>query len=199
MNKENEEQREQASDIELVQKSVKGDEEAYHQLVRKYQQKVYAIAYGIIHNREDALDIAQEVFIKIYKKLRSFRGSSAFYTWLYRITVNLSIDYQRKKKAIVSVDYSDEILDDSIREDRKNKSIEYSPIEVLKKKELNRIILDAIDKLPEEQKAVLMLRELEGLSYEEIAKVCKCSLGTVMSRLHYGRRKLKEKLLPYLS
>jgi len=187
------------SDAELVRRTLGGDDEAYRALVSAYQNKVYGIAYGVIHNREDALDIAQEAFIKAFNKLRSFRGSSSFYTWLYRITVNLAIDYARKKRHMVSVDYGDRLLEETRHEGTARAARNSNPLETLKREELNETIMRAIMELPEEQRATVVLRELEDLSYAEIASVLGCSIGTVMSRLHYGRKKLRDKLSGYLA
>jgi len=187
------------ADAELVRRTLDGDHEAYRTLVNAYQNKVYGIAYGVVHNREDALDIAQEAFIKAFNKLRGFRGSSTFYTWLYRITVNLAIDHARKKKHMVIVDYDDRTLEQAPPESGPRASRETNPLEVLKREELNETIMSAIMELPEEQRATVVLREIEDLSYAEIASVLGCSIGTVMSRLHYGRKKLRQKLSGYLA
>lgn len=187
------------SDAELVRRTLRGDHEAYRSLVDAYQSKVYGIAYGVVHNREDALDVAQEAFIKAFNKLRSFRGSSSFYTWLYRITVNLAIDHARKKRHMVGVEFDDRILDEAPPEGPARTGRDGNPLETLKREELNEMIMRAIMELPEEQRATVVLRELEDLSYAEIAAVLGCSIGTVMSRLHYGRRKLRDKLSGYLA
>jgi RNA polymerase sigma-70 factor, ECF subfamily len=185
-------------DIELVRLARAGDENAFQQIVRRYQRKVYSIAYGVVHNEQDALDIAQDVFIKIYNKLDRFQGKSAFYTWLYRITVNLSIDYHRRKYKAATVEFDEKILDDDKRADFKLSNIRNNPRKIAEDTELRNTILQAINSLPPDQKAVITLRELEGLSYDEIAETMKCSKGTVMSRLHYGRKKLQEALKEYM-
>ena len=186
------------NDVELVQESLSGDQQAFGQLVHKYQQRVYGIAFGVVRNHQDALDVAQEVFIKVYSKLGRFRGKSTFYTWLYRITVNLAIDYHRKKTKAVMVDFDEKILDDEKRSDFKQSNIRYSPRKMAEDSELSRQILSAIESLPVEQRTVVVLREMEDMSYEDIARVMKCSKGTVMSRLHYGRKKLQQILKKYL-
>lgn len=187
------------SDLQLVQKASKGDPDAFEELVKRYQQRVYAIAYGICHSQQDALDISQEVFIKIYRKLKLFRGESSFYTWLYRITANVSIDFQRRKKKITTVEFDEKILEQPILEGRHRDHNKFDPRKALERKEIRGAILKAIEMLPEEQRTAVVLRELENLSYKEIAKAMNCSLGTVMSRLHYGRQKLKEMLLSFVS
>lgn len=190
---------EEISDFQLVQKARKGDTDAFEELVRKYQQRVYMIAYGISHNQQDALDISQEVFIKIHKKLKDFRGASSFYTWLYRITANVSIDLQRRKKKVTTVEFDEKILEEPPPESRYAEQKKFDPRRILEGKEIRGAILKAMETLPEDQRATLVLRELENLSYKEIARAMNCSLGTVMSRLHYGRKKLKEILLPLIS
>jgi RNA polymerase sigma-70 factor (ECF subfamily) len=189
----------EVSDLELVERASGGDNDAFGELVGRYQQKVYAIAYGICHNRQDALDVCQEVFIKIYRKLGGFRGASSFYTWLYRITTNLSIDVQRRKKKVTTVEFDEKILEERRVEARSSEDEKFDPRKVLDRKEIHAAVLKAIEMLPEEQRAAVVLRELENLSYKEIAEAMNCSLGTVMSRLHYGRKKLKEILLPLIS
>lgn len=191
--------RTEISDFELVQNAAKGDESAFEELVTKYQQKVYSIAYGIAHNQQDALDITQDVFIKIFRKLKDFRGASSFYTWLYRITTNLAIDFQRRRKKVTQVDFDEKILEEPTVEARKGEDTKFDPSEILERKEIHGAILKAIEMLPEDQRAAVVLRELENLSYKEIAEAMNCSLGTVMSRLHYGRKKLQETLAPIIS
>jgi RNA polymerase sigma-70 factor, ECF subfamily len=187
------------SDIDLVKNTLSGDRLAYRELVEKYQQRVYSIAFGVLHNREDSLDVCQDVFIKAYRKLAKFRGASSFYTWLYRIALNMAIDYRRRRKVAVEVEYDDAIAPDDEGEKPGMKSPNETPSETLDRKEINKLVMEAIQTLPDEQKAVLVLREIEGLAYDEIAKVAGISIGTVMSRLHYGRRKLREILEPHIS
>ena len=187
------------SDIELVKKTVSGDRQAYRDLVEKYQQRIYSIAYGVLHNREDSLDVCQDVFIKAYRKLEKFRGESSFYTWLYRIAINMAIDYRRKRKIVVEVEYDDKIGTDDETEKPGITAQSEIPSETLDRKEINKLVMEAIQALPDEQKTVLILREIEGLAYDEIAKTTGISIGTVMSRLHYGRRKLREILAPHIS
>jgi RNA polymerase sigma-70 factor (ECF subfamily) len=191
--------REDIPDVELIQKASEGDAEAFEELVKRYQQKVYTIAYGISHNQQDALDICQEVFIKIHTKLKSFRGASSFYTWLYRVTANVSIDFQRRKKKATMVEFDEKLLEEPPPGARYGEEKRFDPRKILDSKEIRAAILKAMERLPEDQRAAVILRELENLSYREIARALNCSLGTVMSRLHYGRKKLKEMLLPLVS
>jgi RNA polymerase sigma-70 factor (ECF subfamily) len=187
-----------SSDLELVEKARRGDRMAFQLLVEKYQKRIYAVAYGLLGNREDALDAVQEAFIKAYKSLGKFRGKSGFYTWLYRIATNTAIDLGRKRSRHDQVEFREEIEAEEEKGVYPIAPSTVNPVDELMKKELGELIEDAIGKLPPDQKAAVMLREIEGLSYREISKIMKCSQGTVMSRLHYGRKKLQELLGPVL-
>jgi RNA polymerase sigma-70 factor (ECF subfamily) len=186
------------SDEELIERIRQGEREAYQVLVEKYQQRMYAVAYGLLGNREDALDTVQEAFVKAYRSLAKFKGESSLYTWLYRITVNAAIDLERKAGRREEVEFRDEIEPDEEKGEYPAAPLSESPAERLMRKELGGLIDDAIQKLPSEQRTAIVLREIEGLSYKEIAGIMKCSEGTVMSRLHYGRKKLQELLGPHL-
>jgi RNA polymerase sigma-70 factor (ECF subfamily) len=151
------------------------------------------VVLGILHHREDALEIAQETFFRAFRKIHSFRGGSTFYTWVYRIAVNLSIDFRRRQKRspIELTEAIEKIVE-------QQKESENDPYTDLQRNELGGRILTAIDDLTPDHKAVIVLRAVEGLSYREISRILGCSEGTVMSRLHYARKKLQEKLNPYL-
>jgi RNA polymerase sigma-70 factor (ECF subfamily) len=189
------------SDVELVDRSRSGDMEAYRELVERYQNRAFAVALGVIGNQSDAEDIVQDAFLKAYRNLNNFQGNSSFYTWLYRIVANLAIDYSRKRyrKAEVSVGEmaakdSDpkELLDNLqslLGEDNR-----FSPEHSVVRDEIRTNLKSAIDRLSPEHRSVIFLREIEGLSYEEISDVVGCSKGTVMSRLHHARKKLKASL-----
>ncbi len=158
----------------------------------KYHKKVYRIAYGVVRQREDALDIVQEVFIKLFRSIRNFKGRSQFYTYLYRMTMNTAIDHTRKagKQLTSSLD------EEGSFEPADN--LDKGPEKVLLQKELEARVAWAMNKLSAEQKAALVFRDVEGLSYQEMAEAMGCSIGTVMSRLHYGRKKLQELLRNYV-
>jgi RNA polymerase sigma-70 factor (ECF subfamily) len=158
---------------------------------------VYALAFGILRSREDAWDVAQEAFVKAYKNLDRFEGTAAFYTWLYRITYNLSIDTLREKARHHAVDLSatkkiEEAMEREGRLDLGN------PDETAQRKELKVVIEKALNLLSEKHRAIIVLREIEGLSYEEMADVLGISKGTVMSRLFHARQNLQALLLPYV-
>jgi RNA polymerase sigma-70 factor, ECF subfamily len=165
-----------------------GDYPAFEELIKRYRNDVYGLAYHYVRNREDAWDIAQEVFIKAHRAIGTFRGDSSFKTWLLRITANRCKDFFKKRKLrTVS-------LDDTVPEAR-FKSGNATPDESLASSELGQQIHQALDTLSAKHKTAFVLRELEGLSYEHMAGVMNCSLGTVMSRLHHARKKLQNALL----
>lgn len=188
---------ERARDLALVEAARGGDRRAFGELVERYQRRVYAIAFGILRNREDAWDVAQEAFVKAYKNLDRFEGNSAFYTWLYRITYNLSIDTLREKARRDTVDIGEtKKLEEAM--DRDGRSDVGNPDETAHRKELAAVIEKALSLLSEKHRAIIVLREIEGLSYEEMAEVLAISKGTVMSRLFHARQNLQALLLPYV-
>lgn len=185
------------SDWELVRQCKSGDRQAFRELVERYQRKAVAIAFGILHDREDALEIAQEAFAKVFTGIQKFKEEASFYTWLYRITVNLAIDRQRQKSRQPLLEREDSGEGENVRNARIEgipDSAEADPYEQVKDKELGERIRSALAELTPAHKAVILLREVEGLSYEEISEVLQCSRGTVMSRLHYARKKLQSRL-----
>ncbi len=182
------------ADREMLDVVLQGDTTAYRGLVEKYQERVYAMVYGMLRNREDATDITQEAFVKAYRSLASFRLESSFYTWLYRIAMNLAIDLIRKRKRRREVGYEDGVA--ARDEDGTVHAMHQgdSPRRVLERRQLYKQIMDAMDQLPADQKQVILLRELEGLPYREIAEIMGIPEGTVMSRLFYARKK-RQKML----
>ncbi|MBI2359934.1 MAG: sigma-70 family RNA polymerase sigma factor [Deltaproteobacteria bacterium] len=178
------------SDRELVRKCQAGNLEAFQGLVAKYYQRVLMVVLGIVRDRDDAMEVAQEVFYKAYSRIRHFRGRSTFYTWLYRIAVNQCIDFRRRQKRepAESNEGMDEVPDEHGR----------NPSDVIESAEFLKRLYAAMESLTPEHKAVIVLRAVEGLSYKEISSILGCSEGTVMSRLHYARKRLQEKLAPYL-
>jgi RNA polymerase sigma-70 factor (ECF subfamily) len=183
------------SDLELVKRCQAGDTRAFDALVTKYRNRIYSMAYHIIQNETEAWDISQEAFIKAWRAMGSFKSDATFYTWLYRITHNVCYDWMRKKKF-----ESDGEFDDSEKEHRVAAGAEAvprgapRPDQAMKNAEL-KVQLDwAISQLSADHRQIILLKEMDGLSYQEIADVMKCSLGTVMSRLFYARKKLQELL-----
>jgi RNA polymerase sigma-70 factor (ECF subfamily) len=185
------------SDGELIRESRRGGKEAFQELVRRYQKRIMAVALGMVHNPEDAMEIVQDAFVKAYENIDRFKGESSVYTWLYRIVVNRAIDFRRRERRHPLVRFEDrhageerrESYEDSLKEERPN-----DPFQAVQSREVGDRVTEAINELTPDHKAVILLREVEGLSYEEISRVMQCSKGTVMSRLHYARKKLQQKL-----
>ncbi len=179
------------TDADLVRRVQQGDVAAYRFLVERYQQRLFAVAYGMLHNREDAREIAQETFIKAFGSLDRFRFDSSFYTWMYRIAVNLTIDHRRRNWRRVHTEFDEGRLQgESVMETMPDPQ-HASPGQRLDRKRLMERIEWAIAQLPEDQRDAIVLREIDGLSYKEISEVLDCPEGTVMSRLFYGRKKLQ--------
>jgi RNA polymerase sigma-70 factor (ECF subfamily) len=181
------------SDSELVLKCQAGEIDAFQELVLRYQQKIFIVIVGLLRNREDAMEVAQEAFFRAYRKIKSFQGGSSFYTWLYRIAVNLAIDSQRKQKR-TPLDFRDTM--DGLFEEQNE--VAKDPFSDVQDRELREKLVSAINDLTPEHKAVIILRTIEGLSYRDIGEILGCSEGTVMSRLHYARKKLQQKLSGFL-
>ncbi|AQS59697.1 sigma-70 family RNA polymerase sigma factor [Desulforamulus ferrireducens] len=177
----------------LVERSKKGDREAFEHLVQLYEQKVYTIAYRLMGNHADAADLAQDAFIKIYQALPNFRGDSSFSTWIYHITVNVCRDELRKRQRRPTVS-----LDDNNGEGNNYtyeiRSTAPGPEEMLDRSETQAMIQQCLDSLSDDYRTILVMREIQELAYEEIAEILGCSLGTVKSRLSRARQALKEKI-----
>ena len=181
------------SDWELVQKCQSGDMSAFQELVSRYHQKVYMVILGLLRNREDALEVSQETFLRAYRKIGGFKGGSSFYTWIYRIGVNLAIDAQRRQKRN-PLEFRDSM--DSVLESQDE--VARDPFAELHDRELRENLFKAINDLTAEHKAVIVLRTIEVLSFKEIGANFGCSEDTVMSSLHYARKKLHDKLRSFL-
>jgi RNA polymerase sigma-70 factor (ECF subfamily) len=179
-------------ETEMISRCQQGDQEALKEIFDKYHKKVYRIAYGVVRQREEALDIVQEVFIKLFHSIKNFKGKSHFYTYLYRMVMNTAIDHARKtgKQIISSLDQEGSF--------QPSDDLEKGPERILLQKELEERVKSAMDKLPAEQRTALIFRDVEGLSYQEMAEAMGCSIGTVMSRLHYGRKRIQELLKDYV-
>lgn len=189
-------------DEALVNRCLTGDQKSYHTLVTRYQKKLFSVAYGMVHQVEDALDLVQEAFLKGFRNLSKFQGQSSFYTWIYRILINLCIDFLRKEKRQQVEDYDDTLkhvaAPNSSFPTLEPGAHNRDPLKAVSNKELGEQIWGAIETLSENHKAVIVLREIEGLSYEEIAEALSCSKGTVMSRLHHARARLRQALGTYI-
>ena len=185
-------------ELVLVKRARQGDLGAYDELVRRYQERIYATIYHMTSNHEDANDLAQEAFIKAYHALKSFKGGSSFYTWVYRIAVNKTINYlkQRKNKAQMSLDD----IDFNAEHDPDLVALisEKTPRREVNLSELQEKLNAAMQKLSEPHRLVVTLHDVQGLSHEEIAKIMDCNIGTVRSRLFYARQQLQAYLSDYL-
>jgi RNA polymerase sigma-70 factor (ECF subfamily) len=192
---------ESVMDLEIVRRCQEGDKAAFGELVEKYQRKVFTIALSMVKNPEDAMDMAQDAFIKVHRYIGNFQGSSSFYTWLYRIVVNLCIDHLRRTGKHISMDFDEKIGNkDQLDQESSVMStrLDTNPSKMLGRKELADHIREAVDALPPYHRAVIVMREIEGMSYAEMAKAMKVSKGTIMSRLHHARHKLQRTLGEYL-
>jgi RNA polymerase sigma-70 factor (ECF subfamily) len=189
----NERPKTDAQDDELIRATLGGDEGAFRDLVERYKARAFGVVVGIVGNRDDALDVVQESFIKAFYKLKEFRFGSNFYTWFYRLLVNQAIDRWRKVSRFGEVPLDESWLpEESMPPDFATHPA--TPEELLLNRELGEDLQRAIAALPEHHRAVILLREVEGMAYDDIAKTLGCSAGTVMSRLHYARGKLKDAL-----
>ena len=189
------------SDHNLVKLVQNGEKEAFRVLVLRYQKKVFSIAYGMVHNREDAMDLSQDALLKAYHNLNRFEGSSSFYTWLYRIVVNVCIDHIRRSGKHIVLDYDDRLLRDSDSSGNgclMPSTLGVDPRRNYGRKELLEHIDRALQELSPIHKEAIILREVQGLSYQEMAEVMEVSKGTVMSRLHHARKNLQAKLHDYV-
>jgi RNA polymerase sigma-70 factor (ECF subfamily) len=189
-----------SDDLALVRRAQDGDRAAFKGLFERYHRRVYAVALSVLKNPADAHDVVQEAFVKVHRHLPDFQGASSFYTWLYRITMNLSIDQLRRRKTARHVDY-----DDAVGRGEDGDEGHLSPVlsggdpgKSHSRKELAGKMQEALATLPEYHQQVILLREVEGLSYEEIAKLMKVPKGTIMSRLFHARRKMQSALADYV-
>jgi RNA polymerase sigma-70 factor (ECF subfamily) len=182
----------------LVRQARDGDLEAYDQLVRCYQERIYATIYHMTANHEDANDLAQESFIKAFQALKSFKGGSSFYTWLYRIAVNKTINFLKQRKNRVHLSLNDMDFNAEHDPDLMALISDKTPRRDAGLAELQEKLNAALLKLSEPHRLVVVLHDVQGLSHDEIAKVMGCNIGTVRSRLFYARQQLQSWLSDYL-
>ena len=189
----NEKEKPGAPDEALIRAALDGDDEAFRLLVERYRNRAFHVALGITGDPDDALDVVQEAFVKAYYNLKDFRFGANFYTWFYRLLVNQAIDRWRKSSRSQTVPLDEKWLSEEVSAPD---SVMYprTPEELAQNRQLSAALSRAIGDLPEYHRAVIILREVDGMAYEEISKVLHCSVGTVMSRLHYARAKLKDAL-----
>jgi RNA polymerase sigma-70 factor (ECF subfamily) len=183
---------------ELVRRAQGGDLVAFRALYDRYNRRAFAVALGVVRNQSDALDVVQEAFIKVHKHIAGFHGNSSFYTWLYRIVMNVAIDHIRRNRKVTE-------LDEGVHHETVDAGLEIVPrhpmenaSKVLSRVEMTQHVQAALDTLPEYHRAVILLREVEGMTYEEMANILNVPKGTIMSRLFHARRKMMEQLEPYL-
>lgn len=189
-------------DLTLVQRVRSGDQRAFKQLVERYQRKVYAVAYGMLKDKEEARDVAQEAFVKVYKYLDHFKGDASFYTWLYRITANVCIDVMRRKGTAKGdhVEFDETQAQDTSEANlgALGSKLGTNPQKSVLRRELAEKIHEALQQVPEKHREILLLREVEGMSYEDLARTLEIPKGTVMSRLFHARLKVQKLLNEYL-
>jgi RNA polymerase sigma-70 factor (ECF subfamily) len=179
-------------DLELVARSQAGDTAAFNELVTRYRNRAYAMIYNMVRNEQDAWDLAQDGFLKAWRSISRFRGQSSFYTWLYRILMNVAIDSLRRKQIEGGAEFDDQIGLQNIAPGAATvPKSEMEPAARISDKEIRERIDEAIAKLSPEHRTAIIMREIDGLEYTEIAEQMGCSLGTVMSRLFYARKKLQ--------
>lgn len=185
-------------DRDLVEAARRGDpsgRDAFRTLFERYHRRAYALAFGVLRHQDDALDVVQDAFIKAHKYLDKFEGNSSFYTWLYRIVMNLAIDHLRKHRRVRPVELDETRIEDGGDDSLLPKILGGNPGRALMDKEIRARIDQALDELSDNHRAVLVMRELEGFSYEEMAQAMSCSKGTIMSRLFHARRNMQKRLL----
>ena len=175
-------------DAQLIQRTLDGQSAAFGELVRKYQDRLYNMMVHVTGSREDALDVVQDAFVHAFVKLDTFRQNSTFYTWLYRIAFNAAVDQRRRLRRAVSVEQARGASGQEPRDGQPR------PEEQLEQQERQRLVRQAIARLSEEHRAVLVLREIDGCCYETIAEILELPIGTVRSRLHRARLQLREQL-----
>ena len=190
--------RDPVDDRELVAAAQRGDRDAFKTLFERYHRRAYALALGVVRHPDDALDVVQEAFIKAHKYLDKFEGNSSFYTWLYRIVMNLAIDHLRKHRRVKPVELDEASAAEAVDDSLLPRILGGNPGRALLDKEIRKRIDAALDELSDNHRAVIVMRELEGLSYEDMAQAMSCSKGTIMSRLFHARRNMQKRLLDLL-
>lgn len=191
-------QSEELSDLALVERARHEDVAAYDELVRRFQERIYATVYHMTSNHEDTNDLVQDTFVKAYRALKSFKGDSSFYTWIYRIAVNKTINFLKQRKNRVQMSLND--LDFNAENDPDLVALvsDKTPRRDLNLSELQEKLNEAMQKLSEHHRMVVTLHDVQGLSHEEIGAIMECNVGTVRSRLFYARQQLQALLSDYL-
>jgi len=179
---------------DLIEKAQQGDLGAFEELVSIYQDRVYSHCHYLAGNPDDAQDLAQDVFLQVYKGIRSFRNDADFGTWLHRIAVNLWINFCRRQKKVVSFSIDDPVPTREGEIVRELVAREENPLDTVERMEFNAMVAAALNRLMPEYRLALVLRDIEGYNYDEIAALLDVSLGTVKSRINRGRKSLKKEL-----
>jgi RNA polymerase sigma-70 factor (ECF subfamily) len=188
------------SDLELVRKFKQGNEKGFDYLVLRYQEKIYGLAYRMVRNEQDAWELSQEAFIRAYKALRKFKEKSSFYTWIYRICINLCLSFLKKSKKEKLVASMETITEDRLLlEAAISKDIKTEPESVMRQQKIAQAISIALEQLPLRQKLVFMMRQYDQLNNEEIAQKLKISLGGVKSNYHHAVKKLQALLNDWIA
>ncbi|HEX3717085.1 MAG TPA: sigma-70 family RNA polymerase sigma factor [Verrucomicrobiae bacterium] len=185
-------------DLTLVHRAQQEDSGAYDELIRRYQERIYATVYHMTSNHEDANDLVQDTFIKAYRALKSFKGDSSFYTWVYRIAVNKTINFLKQRKNRIQMSLNDVDFNAENDPDLVALVSDKTPRRDLNLLELQEKLNGALQKLSEHHRMVVTLHDIQGLSHEEIGKIMDCNVGTVRSRLFYARQQLQAYLSDYL-
>ena len=185
-------------DLTLVERAQQDDFSAYDELVRRYQERVYSTIYHMTSNHEDAGDLAQETFIKGFQALKTFKGDSSFYTWVYRIAVNKTINFIKARKNKTHLSLNDLDLNAENNPDLVSLVSEKTPRRDASLSELQEKLNEAMQKLSPPHRLVVTLHDVQGLAHEEIASIMDCNVGTVRSRLYYARQQLQANLSEYL-
>lgn len=180
-------------DRRLIGESLKGRQDAYGELVQRYQNRLFNTVLRLLDNAEDAQDVTQEAFFSAYQSLGNFKGDSLFFTWLYRIAVNAAISMKRRKKVWVSLDLSSE---HDLAMEPVDQSIECQPGEALLRQEEEEVLQSALNRMSLEHRSVIVLKDIEDMRYEDIAEILQVPVGTVRSRLHRARLELRAILAP---
>ena len=189
--------REAEEDRELIARAQNGDRGAFRSLVERHQRRAYAIALGLVRDENDARELVQEAFLRVHRSLSSFQGGSSFFTWFYRILTNLSIDLKRKPGRILAEFHDEKEIEDEQDLPFIARIDGADPLDAMRRKEMAARLRRALEDLPPYHRGVILMREVEGMSYEEMAEAMSVSKGTIMSRLFHARRKLQHALLEY--
>ncbi len=185
-------------DAILVREARGGTPEAFGELVRRYQDRVYTLVFGLIQNHDDALDLTQDVFVRAHASLRQFREEAVFYTWIYRIALNACIDFNRRKRRFPEPCSLDDRGFVETGFEPTDARVANQPDRALENKELGHLLRRAIERLPEAQRVAVVLHDIEGLQHKEIAALLRVPVGTVKSRIQRGRNELRTMLLPFV-